>query len=212
MAFKDRIEAGKLLAEKLKQYRGKDVLVLAIPRGGAIIGYEIAKALQCELDVITPRKLKDKYNPELAVGAVMHDGSIYLNQNIIKIRGLDEQYLKQEEKAELEESKRRFEKYRSGRPYPKIENRVVILADDGIATGATIMSASRYLKENKAKRIVVATPVIPNDTLAELKAEIDHIIYLEVPLVFFAIGQFYEDFEQVDDQLVVKMLTKQWNK
>ncbi len=208
LCFKDRKEAGLLLAERLKSLKLKGALVLAIPRGGVVLGCEIAKKLKLELDIITPRKLRDPYNPELAIGAVMHDGSIFINEEVIAMNSIPSRYIEKEEKRQRSESLRRFTEYRGKRAYPRIKDRTVILVDDGVATGASMVVAARWLKSQKAGKIIIAAPVIHPEVLNILKTEVNEVIYLGCPSFFYAIGQFYESFEQLEDSEVIKLLSE----
>ncbi len=208
--LKDRNEAGLLLAEKLKDLKIKNPLILAIPRGGVMVAYEIAKRIGAELDIVTPRKLKDKYDPELAIGAVMPDGSTFLNEEVIAARGIEIAYIEKEKELEINESLRRLNAYRGIREYPKLNGRIVILVDDGIATGATAIAAIKWIRKHDPKKIIVAVPVIAADILDKLRREADDVIYLNVPELFFGIGQFYREFEQVEDGEVIKILDSYW--
>lgn len=209
--LKDRKEAGLLLARKLKGLNLDNPIILAIPRGGVVIGYEIAKAIKGELDIITPRKLKDQNDPELAIGAVMPDGSTFLNEQVISAREISSGYMDKEKKIEIAEAIRRMDAYRGGRRYPEIKGRNIVLVDDGIATGATMIAAERWIKKQNPKKVVIAVPVIPTDMLETISAYADSIIYLEASPFFFGIGQFYKEFPQVEDSEVIGMLKKYWN-
>lgn len=208
----DRKEAGLLLAAKLKGAGIGNALVLAIPRGGVVLGQEIAGELGAELDIVTPRKLKHPENPELAIGAVMPDGSVYLNEQVLAISPVASSYMDEEKRREVRESQRRLEAYRGRRPYPQVKGRTVILVDDGIATGATMVAAARWVRAQGASDVVVAIPVIPRDTLYLLREIVSSVVYLAVPEVFYAIGQFYRRFEQVEDNEVMEMLDEYWKR
>lgn len=206
MMFKDRIHAGKLLAEKLKDYKGKDAIILAIPRGGVVVGYQIAKEINARLDVIVPRKLGAPGNPELAIGAIAEDGSIYLVDEVISQYGIDESYLRDEAEAQLKEIKRRVGVYRGGKDLPKLEGRIVILVDDGLATGATMKAAVSMVSKMNPLELIVAVPVAPPDTVKDISEMVNKVVCLSTPTFFFAIGQFYQDFEQVSDEEVLSLL------
>ncbi len=208
--FKDRTEAANLLAAKIGARLRGNALVLAIPRGGVVIGYGIARSIGADLDILTPRKLRDPDEPELAIGAVMHDGSLFLNHSIIIARQVSMQYIAREKELQMNESRRRLEEYRNGRKYPDIADRDVILADDGIATGATIMAAVRWLEARKPSSVTLAVPVIPLEITNTIRQEVDDVIYLDSPAVFYGIGQFYRSFEQVTDTDVKELLQKYW--
>jgi putative phosphoribosyl transferase len=211
MVLDDRDQAGRLIAERLKLLKLDDPLVLAIPRGGIALGYIVAHRLGCELDIITARKLRDPIDPELAIGATLPDGSVFLNEEIISARMIPDSYIESETQKQREEAMRRLKNYRNGRPYPSMAGRDIILVDDGIATGATMMAAARWAKRQLPARIIIAAPVIPRSTLEELSYEADQIVYLVAPASFASIGQFYKNFEQVDDPEAAAMLSFYWN-
>ncbi len=205
--WRDRREAGRYLAEALKEFKNKDVLVLAIPRGGVVVGDEVATALNAALDVVVPRKIGAPFNPELAIGAIAADGSKVLDQNLIQRLDVSEEYLKKEIERQTEEIKRRISEYRGDRPPLEIEEKTVILVDDGVATGATTLAAIKYLRNKKPAQIILAIPVGPPDTVEKLKKEVDRLICLSIPSLFYAVGQFYEQFEQTTDQEVVDIIS-----
>ncbi|MDW7739180.1 MAG: phosphoribosyltransferase [Bacillota bacterium] len=211
MPFTDRFEAGRRLAEKLSVYRGKDPLILAVPRGGVTVAEPIRKALGGELDLIITRKIGAPHQNELAIGAVTGDGFTMLNDQLISRLGVTSGYLDDAARKEKEEIIRRLKLYRGSRPMPFADNRLVILVDDGVATGYTLLAALRSLQEKKPQKLVLAVPVGPPDTLARLKKEVDELVYLEAPENFAAVGQFYLRFEQVSDQEVVSILNNAWN-
>jgi predicted phosphoribosyltransferase len=206
--FANRIDAGRLLADSLREYRDRNPLVLAIPRGGVIVGFEVARALEGELDIIVPRKLGAPYNPELAIGAIMHDGTTVLNDEVIHSQGVTEQYLAEEKRRQLREVERRLKKYRGDRPAPRLSDRVIILVDDGVATGATMVAAARWARHHKPRRTVIAVPVSPAETIATLRAEADEVECLYAPSFFYAVGQFYGDFGEVTDDDVLQILAR----
>ncbi len=207
MIFKNREEAGKLLAKTLKDYKERDVVVLAIPRGGVVVGYYIAEELGCPLDVIIPRKLGAPLQPELAIGAVAENGTTVLNEDLIYSMGIPQQYIQRKIREEVAEIRRRMSLYRSGREAITVKDKIVILVDDGLATGATMKAAIKYVKKLGPKAIVVAVPVAPPDVVRNLGQEVDKVICLSTPEPFFAIGQFYEEFEQVEDEEVIRLLS-----
>jgi predicted phosphoribosyltransferase len=203
--FKDRVDAGKMLVPKLKD-KVKDSIVLAIPRGGVIVGDIIASELNLMLDVICPRKLGAPGNPELAIGAIMHDGTYILNHDIIYMLRVDEEYIKEEMRRKKEESMRRLMLYRGNIIYD-INNKNIILVDDGIATGSTIYVVVKWLKANNIKDLIIATPVGPVDTLRKLE-NISDVISILMPYDFNAVGEFYEHFEEVSDDQVRSILAR----
>lgn len=181
-------------------------LVLAIPRGGVIIGKELATVLNCPLDVIFTKKIGAPGNPELAVGAVGGFGEPTIDEELAKKTGADESYLKSEIenlRLKIAEQEKIF---RSGKPPLDLKDKIVILADDGVATGATIIAAINIVRQQNPKRIMVAVPVIARDSLAKIEAVADEVVYLEAPEMFFAVGQFYKDFPQITDDEVVQLL------
>jgi putative phosphoribosyl transferase len=163
--FSDRIDAGKRLASTLENFAGKNVIVLAIPRGGVVIGYEIAKSLNVPLDVIIPRKIGAPDNPELAIGAMTEDGTIILDENLIKYIGVPKDYVKEESELQKREIERRLKFYRKNEPYPNLRGQDVIIVDDGIATGSTMKAALASVKNRGAKNVTVAVPVGPPQPL-----------------------------------------------
>jgi len=206
MTFRDRREAGRALAEALDGYRPRRPFVLAIPRGGIVVGYEVARALDAPLDVIVPRKLRAPYNPELAIGAVAHDGSVYYDSPLVGTLKIPEDYLKDEIAFQMEEIKRRLAAYRGDRPLPVLEGRVAIVVDDGIATGSTMIAALRAVRAMHPTTTVAAVPVAPPEGCESLRAEADDVICLYTPIMFYAVGQFYEDFGQTSDEEAIALL------
>jgi len=206
--FKNREEAGKRLAEELSEFQGKDVVVFAIPRGGVVTAYEIAKALDAPLDLIIPRKIRAPSNPELAIGAVTENGTTILNNGLIAGLRIPESYIECEKERQIEEIKRRVKTYKGESPPTNLEGKTVILVDDGIATGATVRAAIHSVKRNRPSTIVIAIPVGPPDTIEKLRVEVDRLICLVSCEPFFAIGQFYENFSQVEDRYVIDLLKR----
>jgi predicted phosphoribosyltransferase len=205
--FSNRTEAGKELAEKLKKYKAlKDLIVLAIPRGGVVVGWEIAKSLKTQMDLVIPRKIGAPHNPELAIGAVMQDGTSILNNELVSRLGVEDEYIKKETENQVEEIRRRLKKYRKSTDDPDIEDKIVILVDDGIATGFTVKAALDYIKRQHPTKIILAVPVMPPDTYEKMVELTDEVVCLKVPQVFFAVGQFYEDFDQVEDEEVIRLM------
>ena len=207
MRFQDRKDAGLQLVQKLTWLKDKDVIVLAIPRGGVVVGDVIAKSLNVKLDVVVPRKLSAPGNPELAIGAVMHDGSSYLNDYVVRTLNVDQQYIRSEIKEQVREIERRLELFRGSKKYD-LADKIIVLVDDGIATGATTMIAVTWIKKQWPKMVVLATPVAPGEVVRILEQIVDKLIVLMMPLEFSAVGEFYEDFSQVGDEEVVEILRK----
>ncbi len=204
-SFADRVEAGKKLASELKRYSGNAV-VLAIPRGGVVVGYEIAHELHVPMDIIVPRKIGAPQNPELAIGAVTEDGTIILDQQLIEYLRVSESYIREETQRQQLEIKRRLTFYRKNITFPNLKDRNVIIVDDGIATGATIQAALSSIRKKNPKSVVIAVPVAPPSTINALKRQADHVVCLFTPTSFSAIGQFYRDFAQTSDDEVIKLL------
>ena len=206
MVFHDRVDAGKKLADKLSQYLSKDVVVLAIPRGGVVVGFEVAGDLGAPLSVIIPRKIGAPGNPELAIGAVTEEGDTYIDSIIVKSLGVTQSYIDEVKQLEVEEIKRRMKTYLGDRQRPELKGKTVILVDDGIATGATMKAAIRTLRRHGPAEVIVAVPVAPPETVERLKELADSVVCLETPSFFYAIGQFYREFDQVGDAEVIRLL------
>ena len=185
---------------------GKGAIVLAIPRGGVVVGFEVAHALNISLDLIIPRKIRAPDNPELAIGALTEDGTIILDDELVKYLQVSEEYVREESERQRLEIERRLKLYRRDAPYPSLKNREVVIVDDGIATGSTMKAAVASVRMRGAKTILVAVPVGPFSSIEELKREADNVICLYTPEPFHAIGQFYEDFTQTSDEEVRRLL------
>ena len=204
--FTDRVDAGKRLASALSNFSGKKGIVLAIPRGGVPVGFEIAKTLKIPLDVIIPRKIGAPDNPELAIGAVAEDGTAILDDNLVKYLAVSREYIKEAIERQKQEIQRRLETYRQDSSYPNLKGFDVIVVDDGIATGSTMKAALASVKKRGAASITVAVPVGPPSTIEELEEVADRVVCLYTPEYFQAIGQFYSDFGQTTDEEVIKLL------
>jgi putative phosphoribosyl transferase len=207
--FRDRTDAGRFLATKLRAYANRpDVLVLALPRGGMPVAFEVAQALDAPLDVFLVRKLGAPGQPELAMGAIATGGVRVLNEALVRALAIDDLALEAvvaEEQAELE---RRERLYRDDRPAPDVRGHTVILVDDGLATGATMRAAAAALRQQQAARIVVAVPIAPAETCAEFRHEVDEIVCGLTPEPFYAVGLWYEDFSQTTDEEVRELLAR----
>jgi putative phosphoribosyl transferase len=204
--FRNRAEAGKQLAEKLLAYGDKGVIVLALPRGGVPVAFEIAKALGVPLGLLLVRKLGVPGHEELALGAVASGGVRLLNNDIVESLGITRQVIESvtaREKAELE---RREKLYRGDRPFQRLEGKTIIVVDDGVATGATMRVALRALKQYKPAKIIVAAPTSAPDTYKQLRLEADETICLATPEPYIAVGEWYEDFSQTSDEDVNVLL------
>jgi putative phosphoribosyl transferase len=206
--FDSREDAGRQLAQRLLHLKNEDPVVLALPRGGVPVGLEIARALGAPLDLLFVRKIGVPWQPELAAGAVV-DGDhpqVVLNEDVVRYLDLPESYIDEERDRQLQEIERRRQRYRRGRPPARISGRTVIVVDDGIATGATIRAALRGVKDAGAARRILAAPVAPAATVDALRAETDEIVVLSAPDDFGALGFYYRDFHQLDDDEVIALL------
>lgn len=207
MRFKDRNEAGSRLAARLTWLKDEKTIVLAIPRGGVVVADVIAESIGAVLDVIVPRKLGAPYNPELAIGAVMHDGSSYINEYVINVLRIDQEYVREEIEVQVKEIERRLAIFRGSSSYD-LNGKNVVLVDDGIATGATMMVAILWVKKQKPKMVALAVPVAPNEVVRKLNEMVDRCVVLHTPIEFGAVGEFYEDFSQISDEEVINTLRK----
>lgn len=209
--FQDRTQAGRLLAEKLKDYGNRrDVIVLALPRGGVPVAYEVARALHAPLDVLIVRKLGLPDQPELAMGAIASGGVRVLNEDLLSSYPIPAEVIESVTALEQKELERRERIYRGNRPVPEVRGRTVILVDDGIATGTTMRSAVEALKKLQAARIIIAVPVAPESTLEEFGKLKDQVVFtsLATPEMFIAISLWYEEFPQTSDQEVRDLIER----
>ena len=205
--FEDRVDAGKKLADTLKDYKATDSLIMAIPRGGLIVGAEIARKLKLKIDLIIPRKIGAPFNPEMAVGAVTQDKTIILNNILLDRLGLKEENLKDQITQEVKEIDRRMRLYRKSSHYPEYKQKNIILVDDGIATGYTVFASISSIKKIfKPENIIIAVPVAPKEIIKKLKTMVDVIKCLHIPEDFYAVGQFYKSFGQTSDQEVINIM------
>jgi putative phosphoribosyl transferase len=210
MMFQDRSAAGRRLAKALAEYKGRNAVVLALPRGGVPVAAEVAAALDAPLDLILVRKIGVPAQPELAMGAVV-DGTapiVVRNEDVIELSGTTADEFKAECERQLAEIERRRQLYIGERARADVAGQVVIVIDDGIATGATTRAALQAIRNRKPKELVLASPVAPPDAIEKLRPEVDALICLETPEMFGAIGYFYRDFRQVSDQEVVAILNR----
>lgn len=204
--FIDRHDAGKRLAAALAPFENEDTVVLALPRGGVVVGYVMSLSLHLPLDVFLVRKLGAPGNPEYALGAVAEIGEPYLNRRAMDAFALSPAHLAESVREQREEIARRQALYRNGRPLPSLTGRNVILVDDGLATGATFLASVQALKGLGPKRLIAAIPVGPNETLREVGVQVDELVVLLTPEPFYAVGNHYEDFTQVEDDAVLRCL------
>jgi putative phosphoribosyl transferase len=203
--FVDRQEAGRRLAEALADLKGEDVVVLGIPRGGVVVAAEVARAYGWPLDTVIPRKIRAPGNPELGLGAIA-PGVRVLDQRMLDVLGVSEQYLEREIAEEEREIERRSEAYRRGRPAVDVRDKVVVVVDDGIATGGTATAAVRWANAQGARKVILAVPVAPAEGVRNLSREADEVVCLETPEPFYAVGQWYQEFPQTSDEEVVQIL------
>jgi putative phosphoribosyl transferase len=204
--FLDRSDAGRRLGERLEKFRGQDVVVLGLPRGGVPVAAEVARALAAPLDVVVVRKLGVPFQPELAMGAVGEGGVLVVNERVVALSGATPDELAQIEQRERTELDDRVRRFRGDRPRISLAGRTAVLVDDGIATGSTARAACDVARALGATRVVLAVPVAARDTLRQLAADVDELICLEAPRDFAAVGQFYADFRATRDEEVVELL------
>jgi putative phosphoribosyl transferase len=219
LRLKNRVSAGNILGEALKDIinnekeRTEDTIVLGIPRGGVPVADIVASKLYCGFDIVIPRKLGAPHNEEVAIGAVMEDGTTYLNEEIVRVLEVSKEYLENEKARQIQEIKRRLLLYRSSqRNYELSDKRNIILVDDGAATGATIIAAARWIRRSNnnalTQKLIIAVPVAPKDTLKLIMREPDHIEVITSPSTsnFKSVGQYYQSFEPVSDEQVIQIM------
>lgn len=210
MTFRDRVDAGRKLAAALEQYRSaSDAIVIALPRGGVVVGAEVAQALSLPLDIVIPRKIGAPGNPEYAIGAIAESGDPVWDHQAISLTDASEEYLAKVVAKERAEAQRRLTTYRGDRPPRTLRGKTIILVDDGIATGLTMRAAIATIRSEGASRIVLAVPVAAADSIAKLRDDLrlsDEIIVLHAPQWFGAVGAFYDMFEQTTDEEVITLL------
>lgn len=208
--FRDRTEAGQKLAKALERFRSGRPLVLGLPRGGVVVGAEIAHALACDLDVLLVKKLRASDNPELAIGALCEEGRPWLNKELIHLTGTDKRYLDAEIAERTREMTAQSRRYRKTKPRVPPDGRTVILVDDGLATGATMIAAAQAISTFAPRNIIVSVPVGPSDTVAAIRKlrEVHAVECLHEPSWFGGVGQFYDDFTQVEDEEVMDILRR----
>jgi putative phosphoribosyl transferase len=205
--FADRVDAGTRLAEALERFVADDAVVLAIPRGGVLVGEVVARALGAPLDVVVPRKIGAPMNPELGIGAIA-PGIRVLDPRMIQMLGVTSDYLEREIETQEREIERRERAYRGPRPPVDVRGKVAIVVDDGVATGGTAIAALRWARGAGAERVVLAVPVAPGRSLGRLRDEADEVIVLSAPEPFSAVGEWYRSFRQTSDREVVEALAR----
>jgi predicted phosphoribosyltransferase len=203
--FRDRADAGNLLAERLEKAGHNRAIVLGIPRGGIILADIVAKKLGADFDIVIPRKLGAPENEELAIGAVMEDGTSYINRYIVNALRIPNDYIENEKAHQAEEIRRRAAAYRKPGGYD-IAGKNAILVDDGIATGATVIASARWVRKHRPSRLVVAVPVAPPQSVEVLEQEADFVMVLDTPRDFASVGQFYEEFAPISDDQVMQVM------
>ncbi len=207
--FKNRIDGGRQLAKKLARYKKHPhAIILGLPRGGVITAYEVATQLDLPLDIIVPRKIGSPSNPELAVGALTQEGDIVWNARLLKSLHLSPEDLSPTIEKEKKEAARRLSLYRGSRKPLKLKDKVAILVDDGIATGATMRAAVSSARARGATKVIAAIPVAPIEALTILESEVDEFICISMPKIFLGVGAFYDSFEQTTDEEVIDIMQK----
>jgi putative phosphoribosyl transferase len=207
--FEDRTQAGRLLAERLGYLRGNRAIVLGIPRGGIIVARALASGIGADLDIVLSRKLGAPGQPELAMGALAEDGTVFLNESVVRSLVVSGDDIEQEKAFQLAEIQRRKKLIRSVLPRTTLTGRVVIVTDDGVATGATLQAALWAVRREKPERLIAAIPVASDSAIARLSSDADDIICLRMPPSFYAVGQFYAEFSQVEDSEVIRILEEE---
>ncbi len=207
--FRDRVDAGKQLVSQLLHYQNhENAVVIGLPRGGVVNGYEVAVALGLPLDVVCPRKIGAPMNPEYALGAITETGERVFEEGILERLGVEEDYVQKTIEEEKKQAEHRLEVYRKGLPPRDLSGKIVIIVDDGLATGSTMRAAIKTVRADNAERIVMAIPVSPSDTLREIQQLVDEEICLDTPSDFYAVGQFYQSFGQTTDEEVIELMQR----
>jgi len=204
--FVDRKDAGEKLSIALAKFKDENPIILAIPRGGIVTAYNTIKNFGFDWDLIIPRKISSPHNEEIAIGAIYLDEIYLFNEKYIEMLNISQGYIKKEIFEQTEEIKRRLNKYKGNDNFPDVKNKTVIIIDDGIATGFTIQAAIKYIKKHDAKKIILAVPVAPQNTISQLEKIVDEVICLFIPYEFYAVGSYYKNFEQTTDEEVFNIV------
>lgn len=207
--FHDRVEAGRLLGRELEARGLRHAVVLGIPRGGVVVGREVARAINAELDIVIAHKLGAPGNPELAIGAISEDGRLFMDERLASQVGADSAYIEDERDRQLREIARRAQSYRKVRPKVSVRGRPAIVTDDGVATGATAQAALRAVRQEQPELLILALPVGPPETLRRLARDADEVLCLRAPAFFAAVGQFYVVFDQTEDEELLQILKEE---
>jgi len=207
--FRDRREAGRLLSYELEDYHGQQTVVLGIPRGGVIVAHELARALEADLDIVLARKLRSPGYEELALGAMTENGQVFLNEAVVRELHIADSYIEQEKTRQLAEIASRTQLIRKVRPKVPLKGRLVIVTDDGVATGATAQAALWAIRQEQPKKLMAAFPVGSGETVTRLAHDVDELVCLRAPPYFSAVGQFYIRFDQVGDEEVLDILRQE---
>jgi predicted phosphoribosyltransferase len=203
--FENRRQAGLELAKLLKEHIGQDTVILAVPRGGALVAHAVKEKIRCRWDLIIPRKLGAPFNREIAIGAVTQDGTLLLDEEMIMYLNVSRDYIEKEKNGQINEINRRMKLYMGERKPVPIKGRRVVIIDDGIATGFTIKAAIKSIQKAGASETIIAVPVAPSDVVEDLLEVVDKVICLESPYPFYAVGMYYEDFHQTTDNEVIEL-------
>lgn len=207
MIFENRIDAAKKLAKNLEWVKKDDPVILAIPRGGVVIGDIVSSILNVRLDIIISKKIGAPHNPEFAIGAIMPDGIYVSNEEATNMLNVSQNYIDAEISTKIKEIERRLMEFRGHKKY-ELKNKTVVLLDDGVATGATMFAAASWVRNHNPKKLIIAIPVGPKETINKLNQIVDEVIVLHTPLVFNSVSEFYRDFKQIDDEEVKQILLK----
>lgn len=207
MVFANRTEAGERLSERLAAYKGTDVIVIGLARGGVVVADGVAKKLHLPLDVLSIKKISLPHDPELALGAVAPDAVAFIDYKLAQRMGIDGRYLQEEIQKKSILVKQKMQAYRKGKSPVSFTGKGVIIVDDGAATGATIAAAIKWVRKKNAKKIVAALPVAPADIINAMKPKVDELVILETPAEFTSVGQFYKEFTPVEDADVIQLLS-----